>query len=482
MPSKPATKTLVGKIDPAVLAYTVGEDPVLDRALVEADCLGSAAHATMLAAVPVSPRILTAAQRKRIVRALVAVIRRARAGRVRITCADQDVHLAVERILTRELGDLGRRIHTARSRNDQVAVDLRLYAKEQLLALSDELTALVDALLRLGRRFKATPMAGRTHLQPAMPSSVGLWASSHAESLLDDALLLERAYELNDRCPLGAAAGFGVPLAIDRALTARLLGFREPVHNVLYAVHARGKCEAVILGAAAQVMLSLGRLAEDLLLYTMPEFGYFRLPPELGTGSSIMPQKCNPDVLELVRARGARVLGDLAAVQTVLKGLPGGYNRDLQDTKAPFLGGLQTTRASVRIMTLTADRLIVDAAALRAGFGPSVFAADRALALVAQGMPFRDAYRHVKENLDELAAADPRDAIGRRSHLGAPGGLDWAYFRERTRCIKRFAVRERRRYYAAISKLLGVNYPALAGSSSTSGGKRGGPRDKRNRA
>jgi len=275
------TRTMVGRVNDRVLAFTAGRDRELDALLVEADCIGSAAHAKTLAKVPVRPSLFTEADVRKVVSELAKIMKDARKGEFAITARDQDVHLAVERVLTGRLGELGRKIHTARSRNDQVAVDLRLYGKEQLLKVIDEVVTLVTVLLSFASKHETVPMVGRTHFQPAMPSSVGLWASAHAESLMDDVGLLKAAYEFNDRCPLGSAAGYGVPLKIDRNLTARLLGFERPVHNVLYASNARGKCEAVILSALVQVMLSLSRLAEDMILYSAPEIRLFQPAPRV---------------------------------------------------------------------------------------------------------------------------------------------------------------------------------------------------------
>ena len=470
-PGKRIQKTMVGAIHPDVLAYTVGKDPLLDLALVEADCIGSAAHATMLAAVPVRPRILRAKEKQDLVRALVAIMRDARRGRFAISNSDQDVHLAIERVLTAKLGEPGRRIHTARSRNDQVATDLRLYAKDELLAVLADIATLTGSLLRLGEDHALVPMVGRTHMQPAMPSAVGLWASSHAESLLDDTELLRTAFALNNRSPLGSAAGYGVPLPIDREMTAKRLGFDEPIHNVLHASNARGKCESIILSALAQVMLSLSRLAEDLLLYSLPEFGYFQLAEEVCTGSSIMPQKRNPDVLELVRARCARMLGHATAAMALLKGLPGGYNRDMQETKELLLDGFEIAASSLQVMTIVVETLDVNAEALVGGFTPDVFATDRALELVAGGLPFRDAYDRVRGQLDELAGVDSHEAVRKKTHAGAPAGLDWPRMARRVTEVNAFASAEQRRYHRCVSKLLGVRYPSLDQQDAQAGRK-----------
>jgi argininosuccinate lyase len=452
-------KTIVGKIHPDVLSFTVGKDPVLDLELAVWDCVGTAAHVTMLSRMRVKPAILGTAERNRVVSALVDIIRESQAGAFTITEADQDVHLAVERRLTERLGELGRKVHTGRSRNDQVAVDIRLHARDQLLGLVDEVAELAAGLVAFGKRHERVPMVGRTHLQPAMPSSVGLWATAYAETLLDDLLLVEAAYTTNDRCPLGSAAGYGVPIPVDRELTARLLGFSGPHHNVFHASNVRGKNEAVILAACGQVMLTLSRLAEDLILFSMPEFGYFALPPELCTGSSIMPQKYNPDVLELIRAKAAVVLGYGSAANALLKALPGGYNRDLQETKELYMEGVRVTRASLRILALMAESLGVRPERLRAGFAPGVFATDRALELVAGGMPFRDAYQHVRSHLDELASADPDAALAAKTHLGGTAGLDFAGYRERIADARRWARARRSQSNAAFRRLLGVGFP-----------------------
>lgn len=456
---KTTKRTTVGAIHDQALAYTAGRDVELDAALVEADCLGTAAHVTMLSRLPLTPPLITVEEKDLVLGELRAVLADGRQGRFQIRLADQDVHMAVERRLTSRLGDLGKKVHTGRSRNDQVALDLRLYAKTELLALLEDAAALVEVLVRTARTHVAVPMVGRTHMQKAMPSSVGLWASAHAESLLDDIALLMGAYEINDQNPLGSAAGYGVPLPIDRDLVSRLLGFSRTVHNVLYAGNARGKHEAVILQAAGQVMVTLSRLAQDLILFTMPEFGYFSLPEEYGTGSSIMPQKNNPDVLELMRARASKVIAQGGFVLDVVRAAPSGYNRDIQEVKEPFLDGLATTSASLRILVPLLRGLTVNREALVAGFTPDVFATDWALELVAGGMPFRDAYDHVKAHLPDLADRDPYRAIAQKQHEGAPAGLDFASLLRRAKEARAFARDERRAYHRALSRLLGVSYP-----------------------
>ena len=452
-------KTTVGEINNEVLAFTAGRDVELDHALITVDCIGTAAHVTMLSKMPVTPKLITKAERKKVITGLVEIIELAKQNKFKIKLADQDVHLAVERTLTKKLGDLGKKIHTGRSRNDQVAVDLRLYAKEQLLDTLKEATELIAVLTAFGKKYEAVPMVGRTHMQPGMPSTVGLWATAHSESLLDDCVLLINAYRLNDQCPLGSAASYGVPLPIDRQLTSDLLGFSRPTHNVLYANNGRGKMESIVLGAMSQVMLTLSRLAQDFMLFTMPEFDYFKLPAEFCTGSSIMPQKQNPDVCELIRAKATRVKVAELGVYDLIKGSPTGYNRDLQEAKELFMEGIATTRSCLRIFAPMVKATKVNKKALIDGFTPDVFATDRALELVGEGMPFRDAYHYVKENLHELSTIDPTEAIKLKTHLGAPLGLDWGYFKARTSGVMEIVREERKTFNKAVTKLLGVKYP-----------------------
>ena len=455
---KNVEKTITGSVDPDILDYTVGEDPVLDRELVKWDAAGTAAHVTMLSRMRLpkgTPPIVTPAEAAKVRRELAAVVDEFRTGKFEIRESDQDVHMAVERRLTETLGDLGKKIHTGRSRNDQVAVDVRLHIKDQLLATEGEVAALASSLLAFGKRHSLLPLVGRTHLQPAMPSSVGVWASGHAEMVLDQVVHLEAAYGINDLCPLGSAAGYGVPLPLDRKLTSGLLGFARPLHNVFGASMARGEDEAALLSALAQLMVVLSRLAEDLIIFSMPEFAYFRLPREYCTGSSIMPQKYNPDVLELVRSKAAIVVGFQTAALTQLHAMPGGYNRDLQDSKGLYMKGISIARTTLRILAKVVDGVSVDEAKLRAGFIPGVFATDAALRQVAAGVPWREAYHDVRDHLERLETEDADSAVLAKRHLGATNGLDWRMYAQRVSALKRDVAKRRRAFDAKISALLG---------------------------
>ena len=445
-------KTITGDVDPDVLDYTVGDDPVLDMDLVRWDCLGTAAHVTMLSEMPVTPPVVTQEEAARVRAALADVV----ADRFFVVREqDQDVHMAVETRLTETLGDLGKKIHTGRSRNDQVAVDVRLHIKDQLLGLEGELADLAAALVDFGKVHDRVPMVGRTHLQPAMPSSVGVWATGHAEMILDQTANLEAAYTLNDACPLGSAAGYGVPLPLNRQRTSDLLGFARPLHNVFGASMGRGEDEAALLSALAQLMAVLSRLAEDMILFSMPEFGYFTLPRAYCTGSSIMPQKYNPDVLELVRSKTAQVLGLATAALSMLHAMPGGYNRDLQDCKGLYMKGLSITRTTLRILAKFVRGLGIDEAKLRAGFIPGVFATDVALRKVAAGTPWREAYHQVRDNLEALATEDPDAAVAAKTHAGATAGLDYALYAGRVAALRTSVAARMEQFEAKMKELLG---------------------------
>lgn len=414
--------------------FEASQNSLLDNRLIRHDVWGSMAHAAMLKKIG----ILSEEEGKVLHTHLCAILLLADEGRFTVTQADEDVHTRVENYLTEQAGEAGKNIHTARSRNDQVLVDTRLYGKEQLHQVGSLLARLGTSLLNLATAHVDTPMPGYTHMQRAMLSSVGLWAASFAEALLDDERLLATAYELNDRSPLGSAASYGVPLAIDRQYTADLLGFASVQNNVLATQNARGKIEAAIIQVLTQIMLDLSKFAQDILLFTTLEYGFFRLPQELCTGSSIMPQKRNAGIMELVRARTQTMLALQQQILGIISGLPSGFNMDYQETKRPFIEALDLVQESLEICTLVADNLSVDVANLVAACTFELFAADRAYALAAsEHIGFRDAYRivgqEVTAKIDELRAAGqplPAESLDElivrlhaRNHLGGPGNL-----------------------------------------------------------
>jgi argininosuccinate lyase len=367
--------------------------------------------------------MLTADEVAKLVEALKAVLEEFEQGTFVIRPDQEDVHTALEEYLVAQLGDLGKKIHAGRSRNDQVLLDLRLWAKDRLHVMAKHTIALVRVLAAFAKAHEFVPMPGRTHMQIAMPSSLGLWAGALAEALLDDLELVRAAHTLADQSPLGSGAAYGSAAPLDRQMVADLLGFAKVQNNVLYCANSRGKVGLAVLHACVQVMLDLARTAQDLMIGSMPEFGYFRIPKELCTGSSMMPQKRNPCGLELVRAKAATATACEQQVAGILRALPSGYNRDFQETKGPTMRGVEATLGSLEVMILTFRHLEVNEANLRKGFIPEIYATDEALELVAEGVPFRDAYRKVADSIEALGERDPVENLRAKTLQGATGNL-----------------------------------------------------------
>jgi argininosuccinate lyase len=383
------------RLDRQVEEFTVGDDYLLDRQLVRYDCLASIAHARTLGRAG----ILTDGEVQRLVEELDRIIRLDAEGSFKVLREHEDCHTAIENHLTQELEDLGEKIHTGRSRNDQVLAALRLYYKDELAECRGQVSKLLKSIEEFVARCGEVELPGYTHTRKAMPSSIGLWAGSFAESMEDNLRLVDAAEDLVDQCPLGTGAGYGVPLPLDREYTAELLGFARVQANPIYVQSSRGKFESTILHALSQVTADLNKIATDLIVFSMPELGYFELPDELCTGSSIMPQKRNPDVLELVRARHHQVVSLEFQVKNTVANLPSGYNRDLQLTKGPTQRALQATLESLSVMAVVFRKLSVDEERCAAGLTDEVYATERVYELVKQGVPFREAYRMVAKEL-----------------------------------------------------------------------------------
>lgn len=447
--------------------FEAAQNSLLDNRLVRHDVWGSLAHAAMLSKIGV----LSNEEYQGLHTQLCNILQLVAEGQFTVTQTDEDVHTRIENYLTEQVGEAGKKIHTARSRNDQILVDTRLYGKEQLHHIAGLLCTLCKALLDLAGAHIDTPMPGYTHMQRAMLSSVGLWATGFAESLLDDEQLLGAAYQLNDQSPLGSAAGYGVPLAIDRQYTSDLLGFARVQNNVLYVQNGRGKIEAAIIQTLAQIMLDLSKFAQDVLLFTTLEYGFFQLPRELCTGSSIMPQKRNVDIMELVRARTQTMLALQQQILGIVSGLPSGFNMDYQETKRPFFEALDLVQESLEICALVAANLNVNKDKLVAACTFELFAADRAYAMAEQeGISFRDAYRivgkEVTAKIDEVRASGqdlPSESLDElvqrlhaRAHLGGAGnlGLDLAY--KRLAEIEETWLTRTEQFEAAIEKLVAL--------------------------
>ncbi len=412
-------------LDAAIHRFTVGDDPVVDLALAPHDALGSAAHARMLAHVG----LLKQEEARALVGALKALHDEARAGAFTIRPEQEDGHTALEAALVQRVGEAGKRIHLARSRNDQVLLAVRLLLREEVLGLGARAVELAGTFLDFAQAHQGVAMPGYTHLRRAMPSTFGMWGMAFAEGLLEELEALRGVWARIDRCPLGAAAGFGVPLPIDREYVAALLGFSRVQRSPIDAQNGRGRHEAAVLGWGCSVAGTLEKWLWDVQLYSTDEFGFLALPEAFTTGSSIMPQKKNPDVVELARARCRELRGLAHQVEAVAGGLPSSYHRDFQLLKRPTLAALSSLRELLDVLARLVPALQVKADAAARACDDSLYAAHHAYALVAQGMAFRDAYRQVGRELAEGTFVPDRGALT-ATHLGGAGNLGLAQARE----------------------------------------------------
>lgn len=444
------------RLDPLIEKFTVGRDYLLDQALVPADCVASLAHAAMLASIG----ILTEEELASLKEGLLSILEEHARGDFVIRRSDEDGHTALENRLVELAGEAGKKIHTGRSRNDQVLTATRLFGKRTVLEILTAGIELGRTLLSFAKAQAEVPMPGRTHMQIAMPSSVGLWAGAWAEEILDGLKNLKNGYDLFNQSPLGAAASYGVPLPLNREMTAQAMGFPQVQNNVLYVNNSRGKLETLVLSALDYLGITLSSMAQDLILFSLGEFGYFTLPPELCSGSSIMPQKKNPDALELIRAKSAALSSCAQQVREINRSLPSGYNRDFQETKEPFLRGMEVGEAMLRVMDLTFTNLEVNQKALEGGFSPEIYATDAALTMAAQGFSFRDAYRRVGLSLEGGGgevnlARDPRESAASRTHTGSSGNLGLEKSRKALESLAGEVTGEKARMAASLKRLMG---------------------------
>lgn len=379
------------KLDKSVEKFTVGVDYLIDQKLIKYDCLASIAHAKMLNKIG----ILKPGECAKIVKTLEEIIELDKKGVFVIKVEDEDCHTSIENFLVEKLGDLGKKIHTARSRNDQVLTALRLFYKDEIKSAVQLVDSLVKALVVFEEKYGSVEMPGYTHMRKAMPSSIGLWTNSFVESMNDNKKLMLYVYDFIDKSPLGTGAGYGLPIQIDKEMTAELLGFNNVHNNPLYAQNSRGKFESIILNGLTQIMLDLNKIAMDILLFSTFEYAYMELSEKVCTGSSIMPHKKNPDVLELIRAKYHQILSYEFEVKSIISNLPSGYNRDLQLTKKPVMDGFEITKESLNMMILVLKNLHVNEEKCKKAMTDEVYATEKAYNLIGKGVPFRDAYKEV---------------------------------------------------------------------------------------
>ncbi len=405
------------EINAEIERYTVGRDRELDMLLAPHDVMGSMAHVTMLESIG----LIGKDELPVLLDALRDIYRSTQDGTFTIEPESEDVHSQVELMLTRKLGDLGKKIHSGRSRNDQVLVDLKLFTRTQLHLICQDMLDLFHELQAQSERYKAVLMPGYTHLQVAMPSSFGLWFGAYAESLVDDMMMMQAAYRQTNRNPLGSAAGYGSSFPLDRALTTQLLGFDSMDYNVVYAQMGRGKMERNVAFAIAGVAGTIAKLAFDACLFNSQNFGFVRLPKECTTGSSIMPHKKNPDVFELTRAKCNKLQALPQQITLIMNNLPCGYFRDLQIIKEVFLPAFDELRDIIRMTTYIVGKMEVNEHILDDSRYDLMFSVEEVNRLTADGTPFRDAYRQV--GLDIEAGKFRPDKQVTHTHEGSIGNL-----------------------------------------------------------
>ena len=397
--------------------FTVGRDRELDAYLAESDVLGSMAHITMLESIG----LLTADELKVLLAELRNILKEIRAGEFTIEDGIEDVHSEVELLLTQRLGDVGKKIHSGRSRNDQVLVDLKLWTRRQLREVVELVKVLFDELQTQSEKHKHVLMPGYTHLQVAMPSSFGLWFGAYAESLVDDMLFLQAAYKMVNRNPLGSAAGYGSSFPLNRQMTTDLLGFDSMNYNVVYAQMGRGKTERNVAFALASVAGTLAKLAFDACLFNSQNFAFVKLPNECTTGSSIMPHKKNPDVFELTRAKCNKLQALPQQVTLIMNNLPSGYFRDLQIIKEVFLPAFGELKDCLQMTAYIINRMQVNEHILDDPRYDLMFSVEEVNRLTTSGMPFRDAYKKVGLDI-EAGTFKPVKEI-HHTHEGSIGNL-----------------------------------------------------------
>lgn len=405
------------KIDKDIERYTIGRDREMDLYLAPFDVLGSMAHITMLESIG----LLEAEELKVLLAEMRNIYADAVAGNFEIEEGIEDVHSEVELILTRRLGDIGKKIHSGRSRNDQVLVDLKLYMRHELQEITKLTAELFNMLIHQSEKYKNVLMPGYTHLQVAMPSSFGLWFGAYAEGLVDDLTVLNAAYKVVNRNPLGSAAGYGSSFPLNRQMTTDLLGFDSMDYNVVYAQMGRGKTERIVAQALGGIAATLAKLAFDACMYSSQNFGFIKLHDAFTTGSSIMPHKKNPDVFELTRAKCNKIQAVPEQVMLIMNNLPSGYFRDLQIIKEVFLPTFDELKDCLKMVTLMLEHITVNEHILDDTRYDLMFSVEEVNRLATNGMPFRDAYKKVGLDI-EAGKFTPTKEVN-HTHEGSIGNL-----------------------------------------------------------
>jgi argininosuccinate lyase len=438
------------ELDSFIESFETKDDIVCDQKLTEYDVYASIAHAKMLKKIG----ILSQTELASLQIGLLKILDLSQNNAFTLTMGDEDIHTKIENYLTEKCGKVGKKIHTGRSRNDQSLTALRLFAKQQLLVLWGNVLDLTESFYSFAKEHENVAMPGYTHMQKAMPSSVGMWAGSFTEAFLDDLQLLKSAYSINNQSPLGSAAGYGVPLPIDREYTSQLLGFAKVQTNPIYCQNSRGKIEAVIITAINSILLDINKFATDILLFTTSELQYFSISEKLLSGSSIMPQKKNVDIAELLRSKIHMTLGNYVQIVSLSSNLSSGYNRDFQDNKKVFMESIEIGEDCLKVTNMLMQNITPIKENLERALTPEIFATHKALELVSQGMPFREAYQTVATNILQTNI-NPTPFLNKSKHLGGTGNLGLDKYQKQLEDEKKKFEKEQQAFKQIIKNLIG---------------------------
>ena len=438
------------ELDKVIETFETKDDIVLDQNLIIYDIYGSIAHAKMLNKIG----ILSLDELHNLMSGLLKIKELYNNKSFNLQAGDEDIHTKIETYLTTEYGDIGKKIHTGRSRNDQVLTAIRLYTREMLFDIWESVLILTESMQSFAVKYEFVPMPGYTHTQKAMPSSVGMWAGALVEGLLDDLVTLKASYKLINTSPLGSGAGYGVPLELDREYVAKLLGFSKVQINSLYCQNSRGKFEGAVLASLNTILFDINKLATDIVLFTSSEFGLFKVADTLTSGSSIMPQKRNVDIAELLRSKIHIVLGNYVQMVSLSSNLISGYNRDLQDSKKSLMESLQITLDSLRVSKILIMNTEPQKKQLSKAMTPEIFATRHALELVKNGVPFREAYQTVASQPSVSVIPTEESYLRESTHLGGTGNLCLSLYKDTLKEEKEIYKNEKNMVMNNLTRLL----------------------------
>lgn len=438
------------QLDKTVEIFETQNDLLMDQKLISYDIYGSLAQAKMLEKI----EVLNPIELEKIIKGLNGILDLYAKEKFVLMPDDEDMHTKIETYLTKNIGEGGKKIHTGRSRNDQVLLAIRLYSKQKLIEIIEAQIKLAQDFLKFAQKYEFVPMPGFTHTQKAMPSSVGMWAGSFTESLIDDIEAAKAAYELNDKNPLGSAAGYGVPLALDREYVTDILGFKKTQINPIYCQNSRGKIEASIIAMLNSSIMTINKFATDMVFFTTSAMGYFSVADKLCSGSSIMPQKKNVDIAELLRSKTHLMVGQYTQMTGIASNLISGYNRDLQETKKILIESLETTLETIKVANILINNITPQKENMEKALTPEIFATHNALEMALKGSSFRDAYHKVGDAGKFQKPADTSKELKKSTHLGGTGNLGLNHYKKTLNIFQKDLTKLKTKHQYIINNLL----------------------------